>query len=75
VLRVGGAVRIPEHLGIQVRVLVNEPRRDGQAIGVERARGAAPQAADLSDLAVAHPHVSPIGRQPRAIHDEATPYQ
>ncbi len=67
-LRLGGAVGVPEHLGVQVGVVVDEAGGDYQPGRVDRPRRAAPQAADRGDLAVPHPHIGEIRRQPRPVY-------
>ena len=59
--------RVPQQLGIEMGVEVDEARRHRQAVGVDRALGAAADPSGLDDLAVLHRHVAKIRRQPAAV--------
>ena len=52
-------------------VIVDEPGRDGAALGVDRAVGGAAQFADLDDLAVLDADIAPKSRHSRAVDDKA----
>ena len=71
-LRLAGAIGIPEHLRVEMRVMIDEAGRNGQPVGIDGARGASFQAPDFGDLTVFHADVGDIGRQPRTVNDAAT---
>ena len=57
VLRLAGAVGIPEHLRIQMGMVVDKTRRHRQAVGVDGARRAIFEPSHFGDFAVFHPDV------------------
>ena len=66
-----GAQRVPGDLRIIMAVVVDEPRRDDPALGVDRPVGGTAQFADLGDLAVLDPDIAAETRHPRPIDDAA----
>src|SRR5262249_18499447 len=62
---------IPEHLGVVVRVDVDEAGSDDGALGVDGARGAAGHVADRRDATVAHGDVAAPARRARAVDQRA----
>ena len=75
VLRLGGAVGIPEDLRIHVGVVVDESRRHYQAGGVDGAARRPLETAHLGDLAILHADISRMGRQSGTVGDTAATYQ
>ncbi len=65
--------RIPEQLGVVVRVQVDESGRDDEAIGVDRARRRIVDVADLDNAAVANRDVGPARLRTGAVDDGAVP--
>src|SRR6516164_2475838 len=68
-LRLAGAVRIPEHLRIQMGVVIEETRSDGQTSGIDGAGSAFCQSADFSNLAVFDTDIGNIRRKSGSIDD------
>ena len=64
-----GAQRVPGHLRIIVAVVIDEARRDHQAIGINRARRRGAQFAHRDNFAVADRHIAAEGRHAGAIDD------
>ena len=65
-----GAVRVPEDLGVVVRVEVDEAGGDVEAVRIEDlARVAGRDAADLGDDPVLDGDVRAVARHPRAVED------
>ena len=64
VLRGERAERVPGDLRVVMAVIVDKSRRDGAALGVDRAAGCAAQFADLHDLAVLDADIAPKSRHP-----------
>ena len=76
VLRHRVAQRIPEDRRVEMRVDVDEARRDVAARRVDHPLAVRPQAGpDRRDPAVADPDVGRVGRGARAVHDQAAAYQ
>ena len=67
-----GGGRIPEHLGVVVRVDVDEARRDDEAVGVDGARRGLVDLADRDDAPVAYADVSTAACRSGAVDDAAT---
>ncbi len=61
-LRLAGAEGIPENLAVHVGMVIDESRRNDQAIGVNGASSRATQPADLGDLAVFDADIGDEGR-------------
>src|SRR5207249_3346280 len=66
-------VWVPEHLGVVVRVQVDEAGRDDQPARVQHPVGlAAPDRADVGDAAVLDAHVGDVARRAQAVEDRAS---
>ncbi len=63
--------RVPEHLGVVVRVDVDESGRDDLAVGVDRARRLLVDVADRRDPAVADSDVGDPAGRTRAVDDRS----
>ncbi len=63
--------RIPEELGIEVRVALDEAGRDAQAIGIERLGGRLTDPTDRGDAAVDDPDVAGERGRPGPVDDAA----
>ena len=66
-----GAQRVPGHLRIVVAVIIDEARRDHQAIGINGARRGVSQFADRRNFALADPDIAPESGHTGAINDAA----
>ena len=72
VLRLAGAVGVPEQLRVEMGVMVDEARRHRQALGVDRFRSAVFELAHFDDLAALHPDIGHIGRQTGTVNHTPT---
>ena len=69
-----GAVRIPEHLRVVVRVEIDEARGDDHAAGIEHARAIGrPDVSQLGDATVLDGDIAPAPRHARAVDHHAAP--
>ena len=66
-----GADRVPEDLGVHVRVAVDEARRHDMTLGIEGFHGGRGDAADLGDLAILDADIAAKARQPGTVDDHA----
>ena len=64
-----GAQRVPGHLRIIVAVIIDEARRDHQAVGINRTRRSIPEFADRDNFALADANIATEGRHAGAIND------
>ena len=64
-----GAQRVPGHLRIIVAMVIDEARRDHQAVGINGARRRVAQFAQRDNLAVGDRHIAAKGRHAGAIDD------
>ena len=65
------AERVPEHLGVVVAVVVDEPGRDHPSVGLDDPPGGAVQPSQLHDLAVGDADVAVEGGPAGAVDDAA----
>ncbi len=65
------ADRVPEHLGVHVRVAVDEAGRDDEAVGVDLTLALLVDPADGGDGAAVDADIGAIARQPRTIDDRS----
>jgi hypothetical protein len=73
VKRFGIEGRVPKHLGVDVGMSVDEPRRDERTLGVQLFLSVRSKARlHFHDAAVSHPHVGLLTRRPSAVHDHST---
>ena len=63
------AERVPQHLGVHVRVAVDEAGRDDVPFGVDLVGAPFADPPDGGDAAPPHADVGPIARQPRPVDD------
>src|SRR6266566_2487837 len=66
-----GAKRIPEDLGIHMRMRVDEARRNHMAVGIDYLARGLVHFPDGGDSSVDDPHVGPIPWEAGAIHHRA----
>ncbi len=62
---------VPEHLGVQVGVPVDEAGRDHLALGVDLVDPRSADPADEGDAVADHAHIGPVGAEARAVHHRA----
>ena len=70
--RRGRQIRIPQHLGVEMRMDVDEPRSQHEATEIHLVH-ALEIVANRRDAVVHDQHVGTTSRFPRAIHDRRTP--
>src|SRR5581483_8150333 len=63
--------RVPEELRVVVRVRIDEPGRDGQAVSVDHLVRRIVEVTEGDDASVAHPDVGPARRRAGAVDDVA----
>ena len=73
-LRLAGAVGIPEHLGIEMGMMIDETGRHGQPAGVDGFRGAVFKLAHFDDFAVLDTDIGHVGRQAGTVDHPSTAY-
>ncbi len=72
-LRLRGAIRVPEHLRVKMRVVIDEAWSNDEPISVNRAGREAGQASDGNDATIAYADVRGVARHARAVHHPAVP--
>ncbi|HMD63044.1 MAG TPA: hypothetical protein VKF83_03605, partial [Stellaceae bacterium] len=65
------AERVPVDLRIHMRVPVDEPGRDDQPVGIDRALSGGTDAANLDDPPAPDPDIRAVARHPGSIHHGA----
>ena len=71
-LRLAGAVGIPEHLRVEMGMMIDETGRHGQAGGVDGFRGAVFKPAHFDDLAVLDADIGHVRRQTGTVNHPST---
>ena len=64
---------VPEHLGVHVRVPVDEPRGDRMTLGVDLLRAALGDLSHRGDAAVDDPDIGPERSEPGTVDDGPSP--